>query len=48
MPNLLGIEVIEDIMTKVVPGVNAKEHDFYSKHRVVYIYENEAESNTIY
>lgn len=35
-------------MIKVVPPVNAKEHEFYNKHRLVYIYENEIESNKSY
>ena len=41
VPHTLSIEQFEEIMMKMVPPSNNKEHEFYSKGQVVHLYEKE-------
>ena len=47
IPNYLSIENIEEFMLKMLPAVIAKELEFYSKKKVVHLYEKELDG-TIY
>ena len=29
VPNLIGIEHFEELLVKVIPAINAKEHDYF-------------------
>jgi hypothetical protein len=39
VPNILSIEQLEEILIKMVPPANNREHEFYSKGKPVELYE---------
>ena len=44
IPNIFSIENIEDFMLKMIPAVVIKEQEFYSKKKLVHIYEKELDN----
>jgi len=41
VPHIISIEQFEEVMMKMVPPANNKEHEFYSKGQIVHLYEKE-------
>jgi hypothetical protein len=41
VPHLISIETFEEVMMKILPPTNSREHEFYSKAQVVHIYEKD-------
>ena len=44
IPNILSIDNIDEYNQKMVPAVVIKEQEFYSKKKLVYLYEKELDN----
>jgi len=44
VPHLINIEHVEEIVSRIVPHVNPKENEFYSKHFLVDCYSKDIEN----
>lgn len=44
LPHLINVEHVEDILSRVVPGTNPKENEFYYRHFLVDCYSKELDN----